>query len=130
MNKDSYSAELDKLGQFFMHQIRDVCIGRLEGIFDQSKSFSPTDRKFRESVSRFDDNEIQLIKDIVATCIDSTISELLYSFESDDDELKGIQMAANGTDIRELGSSLQVLMHSEWLERFSKYGEEVTSRKK
>jgi hypothetical protein len=127
MDELELSEKLDKLGEFFMQQVRDVCIKRLDGVFDLSKSFSPADRRFQNTINELNLGEDggKLIRDIVTECIDNTISELLYSFECDDDKLKRIGLSIDGTDIRELGSSLQVLMSSEWLEKFSKYGDQV-----
>jgi hypothetical protein len=127
MDELECSEKLDQLGRFLMQQIRDVCISRLDGVFDPSKSFSPSDRRFQKSIKKMNlgEDEAKLIKNILTECIDTTISELLYSFECNDEEVRRIGLSIDGSDIRELGSSLQVLMHSEWFEKFSKYGEQV-----
>jgi hypothetical protein len=129
MDELEYSERLDKLGRFLMQEVRDVCIGRLDGIFEPSKSsYYYIDKDLHDSLGELGEEKIKLIRNIVTVCMDNMISNLLYSFECDDEGVKGIGLSADGSDIRELGPSLQVLMHSEWIERFSKYGEWKPSR--
>jgi hypothetical protein len=121
------SEKLDSLGNFLMQQVRDVCVGRLDGVFDLSKSFSPADRRFQNTINKLnleEDGE-KLIRDIVTECIDHTISELLYSFECNDNELKRVSLNIDGADIRDLSKNLQGYLYSEWFEKFSQYGDQV-----
>ncbi len=56
-------------------------------------------------------------------CLDETISETLYVILYPDEEYKGISIMVDGSDVADLESNLQGLLHSEWIEKFSDYEE-------
>jgi hypothetical protein len=122
-----YSEKLDTLGKFLIQEIRDVCLGRLNGILDPSKSpYYNLDIDLHESLGVLGEDKSNLIKSIVTVCIDHTVSMLMASFEFGDEEVSGIGLSADGSDIRELkelGCNLQSLVDIVWIEKFSKYGE-------
>ncbi len=49
-------------------------------------------------------------------CLDETISETLYVILYPDEEYKGISIMVDGSDVADLESNLQGLLHSEWIE--------------
>lgn len=113
---------VDRFAKFLMREIRDFCLARFEELASAS-TYSPTNEELRESLKRFSDSDLIVIRKIIMVCIDDTISEMLSTLEYPEDKYKGLSIAIDGTDITEIESDLQVLLHADWIERWSEYEE-------
>lgn len=113
---------LDIFGEFLVKNLRDKGIENAEILLD-NKSKAPSNLKIQAELSKFDESQKQLIKEIVIKSIDVAIHDFLFSLHELADFENNIQISVNGENIVEFSDGIHGESYSEdgWNTKFSKY---------
>lgn len=113
---------LDIFGEFLVKNLRDNGIENAETLLN-NKSKAPSNLKIQTEISKFNESQKELIKEIVIKSIDTAIHNFLFSLQELADFENNIQISVNGKNIVELSDGIHGESYSEdgWNVKFSKY---------
>lgn len=114
---------LDIFGRFLMENLRDKAIYQLERLI-HSKIKAPSSLSLQEELSKFTDDEINLIRKLFLDSIDSGIHDFLFAVQEVNDlEEEDINIIVNGENIAALSDGLQGELFTEegWILQYSEY---------
>ncbi len=113
---------LDIFGEFLVKNLRDNGIENAETLLN-NKSKAPSNLKIQTEISKFNESQKELIKEIVIKSIDTAIHNFLFSLQELADFENNIQISVNGENIVELSDGIHGESYSEdgWNAKFSKY---------
>jgi hypothetical protein len=115
---------LDIFGQKIICSVRDQAIFEFEAMV-QGKMKSENTVKLNNELKTFDKNQIEILKKVVLTAIDSVIYNTLNMLEQNEENIKLLisQNGKNEKNILDISDSLsgQLVTKKGWIEKFSKY---------
>jgi hypothetical protein len=115
---------LDIFGQKIICSVRDQAIFEFEAMV-QGKMKSENRVKLNNELKTFDKNQIEILKKVVLTAIDSVIYNTLNMLEQNEENIKLLisQNGKNEKNILDISDSLsgELVTKKGWIEKFSKY---------
>ncbi|OCG17702.1 hypothetical protein A9G28_05335 [Gilliamella sp. Fer1-1] len=115
---------LDIFGQKIICSVRDQAIFEFEAMV-QGKMKSENTVKLNNELKTFDKNQIEILKKVVLTAIDSVIYNTLNMLEQNEENIKLLisQNGKNEKNILDISDSLsgELVTKKGWIEKFSKY---------
>jgi hypothetical protein len=114
---------LDIFGQKIICSVRDQAIFEFEAMV-QGKMKSENTVKLNNELKTFDKNQIEILKKVVLTAIDSVIYNTLNMLEQNEENIKLLisQNGKNEKNILDISDSLsgELVTKKGWIEKFSK----------
>ncbi|HHF3271722.1 TPA: hypothetical protein ACPJ2V_004491, partial [Vibrio diabolicus] len=112
---------IDEFGQLISKSLRDQALERCVDIIER-KVKSQGCIEISDSLSSLTDEQISVIKRLVASCVDTGIHDFLYTLGEKQDELS---VSINGKDIVKESDGINGELFSDdgWFAKYSKYGE-------
>jgi hypothetical protein len=111
---------LDTFGEILIKKVRDGAIQDWESIIN-GKMKSQRSSEIREKLSSFNDEQIEIIKDLFPMVVDSTLHHLLWTLEQEDTIELTIEVNQKVSNIRDISDGLAGELYTEdgWIMRFS-----------
>lgn len=115
---------LDIFGQKIINSVRDQAIFEFEAMV-QGKMKSENMVKLNNELKTFDKNQIEILKKVVLTTIDSVIYNTLNMLEQNEENIRLLvsQDGKNEKNIVDISDGLsgELFTKKGWVEKFSKY---------
>lgn len=111
---------LDTFGEILIKKVRDVAIHNWDSIID-GKMKGQRSKEIREMFSIFNDEQIEVLKDLFPMVVDSTLHHLLWTLEQEDAIELSVEVDQKAKRIRDISDGLAGELYTEdgWIMRFS-----------
>jgi hypothetical protein len=112
--------DIDVFGKFLVENLRDVAIDEAESIIS-GKSLSLNSYEMTQKLERFNEEDLDLIKELIKKTIDFSLREFLYEINTQEESK--IKILVNDVDLNEIEPFLQGKLNCDdgWIDRFSEY---------
>jgi hypothetical protein len=111
---------LDTFGEILIKKVRDVTIHNWDNIID-GKMKGQRSKEIREKLSIFNDEQIEVLKELFPMVVDSTLHHLLWTLEQEDGIKLSVEVDQKVNSIRDISDGLAGELYTEdgWIMRFS-----------
>ncbi|NQX66670.1 epimerase [Paenibacillus alba] len=111
---------LDTFGEILINKVRDVAIHNWDNIIDGNMKGQRA-KEIREKLSIFNDEQIEVLKDVFPMVVDSTLHHLLRTLEQEDAIELSVEVEQKAKRIRDISDGLAGELYTEdgWIMRFS-----------
>ena len=119
---ESMSTTLDTFGRFIVENLRDKQIDNFKGLMEgrwRAKSI----QNLQNNLSRFDNAEKAIIKELVEDILTKTMHDLLFAIHEESDLETGLKVLVDGENIAEVSEGLHMEIYDEegWIQKFSRH---------
>lgn len=107
--------KLNDFGEILINQVRNSTINTFYKMID-GKSKSTTGKKVYEKIANFDNENIDILKELILEVVDIELHNMLFIIEGNDD----IKLFFEDEDLKEISDGLSGELYTEdgWIEKF------------
>ncbi|MCF7360839.1 hypothetical protein L3V23_01845 [Vibrio sp. A1-b2] len=116
---------LDSFGKLLMSEVRDEAIEKYEMIA-QGKIRSKSAQDLNSKLSKLDDEQLSLVREVVVSSVDDVLHNLLWMIEQSGDQITlTCNDENNAVNIHTISDGLSGEMYTEdgWIAKYSRYKE-------